>query len=111
LQLGAGPKHAGSSYFVLGSLSGVKPGLKLGALTLPLQPDVYFWFTAAYPNSTLLKNSLGVLDQKGEATCTFTALQGLPTALVGSRADHAWLLFKNGRFTKTSHWVPLLFEK
>jgi hypothetical protein len=111
LKLDAGPKHAGSAYFVLGSLSGVKPGLKLGGMTLPLQPDLWFWLTAGYPNSAMFKASVGVLDSKGQATCTFTALKGLPTALIGARADHAYVLFKNGRFTKTSHWVPLLFEK
>jgi len=30
---------------------------------------------------------------------------------VGLRADHAYLLFSKGRFTKTSNWTPLLFEK
>ena len=111
LQLDAGPKHAGSSYFVLGSLSGIKPGLKLGGLTLPLQPDLYFWLTASSPNSAMFQGSLGVLDSLGRATCTITALKGLPAAWVGARADHAYILFKNGRFTKTSHWTPLLFEK
>jgi len=111
LQLDAGPKHAGSSYFVLGSLSGIKPGLKLGGLTLPLQPDLYFLLAASSPNSAMFQGSLGVLDSKGRATCTITALKGLPAAWVGARADHAYILFKNGRFTKTSHWTPLLFEK
>ena len=111
LQLDAGPKHAGSSYFVLGSLGGIKPGLKLGGLTLPLQPDLYFWLTASSPNSAMFQGSLGVLDNHGQATCTITAIPALPTAMIGTRADHAYLLFKNGRFTKTSRWAPLLFEK
>ena len=111
LHLDAGARHAGSGYFVLGSLSGIKPGLKLGGLTLPLQPDVYFWLMASYPNSAMFRGSLGVLDNKGQATCTITALKGLPKALVGARADHAYFLFKNGRFTKTSNWTPLLFVK
>jgi len=111
LQLDAGPKHAGSGYFVLGSLSGIKPGLTLGGLTLPLQPDLYFLLAASSPNSAMFQGSLGVLDSLGRATCTITALKGLPAAWVGARADHAYILFKNGRFTKTSHWTPLLFEK
>jgi len=111
LQLDAGAKQAGRTYFLLGSMSGIKPGLPLGGLTLPLQVDGYFWLTATVPNSSFLRSSLGVLDSKGQAKATFTAVTGMPKALIGARADHAYVVFDKTGFRMTSDWVPLLFEK
>ncbi len=111
LQLDAGAKHAGRTYFVLGSMSGIQPGLKLGSVILPLQVDAYFWLTASVPNSGFLQGSLGVLDKKGQSRSTFTAVAGMPKSLIGARADHAYVVFGKGGFAMTSNWVPLLFEK
>ncbi len=111
LSLNAGIANAGNAYLVLGSLSGIKPGLRVGNLTLPLQPDPYFFFSASAANSAVLPGSLGILDAKGQGSCRFQAVPGLPKVLAGLRADHAFLVFGKHGFTMTSNWVPLLFEK
>ncbi len=111
LSLDAGLANAGNAYLVLGTLSGVRPGLRVGKYTLPLQPDPYFFFSASAANSGLLPGSLGILDAKGQGSCRFQALPGLPRLLAGLRADHAFLVFGKQGFTLASNWVPLLFEK
>ena len=110
LQLDAGKTHAGRPFLLLGSLSGTKPGLRIGPVTLPLNPDGYFWLTASFPNSPILPQSLGILDAAGTSTSRFQAVPQLSPALAGTRLDHAYLVLgANELFA--SNVVPLLFAK
>ena len=105
--LDAGTTHKGKFYIVLGTMSGTVPGLKHGSLELLLFPDDYFMFTFLSPN-TLIANSLGTLDLSGQATATVQVPKGLPTALIGLRFYHAYIVFKTS-IDYASTPVPLTF--
>ncbi len=111
LSLDAGTQQAGRFYLLLGSFAGIKPGLKLGSLTLPLNLDPYMRLTALFPNAPFLPGSLGRLDAQGRAKAAFQVLAGMPPSLVGRRADHAYLVFDLKGPSFASNWVPLLFER
>jgi len=90
LALEAGSRHGRKPYRLAGSLTGMQPGLPLGALILPLNPDPYLFFTALHPNTFPLSASAGVLDGRGLATARFTVPPGMPPSLVGLRLHHAF---------------------
>ena len=107
--LDAGSAHKDKSYFVVGSIDTGKPrGMSLGNVTLLLNQDGYFWFTALFPN-TLILNSLGTLDSSGKATATVQVPPGL-TALIGTRFYHAYIVFK-AQIDYASTPVSLTFMK
>lgn len=99
ISLDAEPRNASNVYLMLGSASGVTPGLKLGSVTLPLVVDSYFDFTATSPNS-LIRTSLGLLDAQGRANASFDLPTGLPISFAGTVLHHAFVVMK----------VPLSFE-
>jgi hypothetical protein len=110
-ELDAGPAHANAPYLLLGSLSGISPGLPLGRCTLPLNPDPYLLFSITAPNTTLLPGGLGVLDAQGKASARFVAIPGLPPSFAGTRIDHAFVTFDSQGPGFCSNWIPLLLAK
>ena len=107
LTLEGGAANAGSTYVVLGSASGVSPGLAVGGVTLPLNWDGYLAHTLAYPNTAPLSASLGVLDGSGRAQAAFSLPAGSPGVLAGLGLQHAYLLGNAARITFASNPVPL----
>jgi hypothetical protein len=110
-ELDAGPAHANAPYLLLGSLSGISPGLPLGRCTLPLNPDPYLLFSITAPNTALLPGGLGVLDAQGKASARFVAIPGLPPSFAGTRIDHAFVTFDSQGPAFCSNWIPLVFAK
>jgi hypothetical protein len=110
-ELDAGPAHANAPYLLLGSLSGISPGLPLGRCTLPLNPDPYLLFSITAPNTTLLPGGLGILDAQGKASARFVAIPGLPPSFAGTRIDHAFVTFDSQGLGFCSNWIPLLLAK
>jgi len=109
LNLDAGTKHAGKSYQVSGCMDGAIPrGILLGSTVLLLNPDHYFWFNLVFPNA-FIKNSLGTLDTSGKATATIH-VPALPTALIGTRFYHAYVVFQSS-IDYASTPVPLELVK
>jgi hypothetical protein len=90
--LDAGAAHAGRGYWVLGSLTGTNPGVPIGTVVLPLNPDVYFFHTINHPNQPPLINSLGFLNGVGHANGAFAIPAGTNPVLVGLTVNHAYLL-------------------
>lgn len=109
--LEAGAAHAGKPYLLLGSLTGTSPGIRLGAVTLPLQPDAYLDLTLSFPNSPLLSQSLGTLDANGRATARFTAIPQIPVSLVGRSFYHAYLTIGNPPFDFASNAVSVTLTR
>lgn len=93
MSLTAGPTQAAAPYLVLGSVSGTSPGLMVGSVPLPLNPDAYFSLLATNPNSVILPDSLGTLDANGNALVHLVLPAGLPPALAGLTLWHASLVF------------------
>ena len=90
-ELDAGPDFAGQTYLLLGSLSGVAPGVTAGGLSLPLVGDAYFRLSLTAPNAAPLSQSLGQLDGAGRAQAGF-ALTGGPASLAGATLRHAFVV-------------------
>ena len=93
LCLDAGLAHAGRRYVMLGTTAGTTPGLPLGDVLLPLNPDSgYFLYTATSPGSPPLLGSVGTLDAAGRAAATFTLPPGLSTSAAGITLHHAYVV-------------------
>ncbi|MBK6938829.1 MAG: FG-GAP repeat protein [Planctomycetes bacterium] len=95
LFLDMGTAYAGSTYFVLGSVTGTNPGVPLGAYHLPLNIDAYTLYTTSGFGGGPLIPRVGVLDAAGRASLAFvlppsSALAGLP--LDGVFVHHAAVL-------------------
>lgn len=110
-ELDAGPAHANEPYLLLGSLSGIAPGVPLGRCTLPLNPDPYLLFSITAPNTALLPGGLGFLDAQGRASARFVAIPGLPASLARTRIDHAFVSFDASGPGFCSNWIPLVLAK
>jgi hypothetical protein len=91
LELDAGPAFAGRPYAVLGSFSGTAPGIPIGALHVPLNPDRYFGLLRLTPGQAPLSAARGVLDPQGKATVLFQAGQ-LSSAALGLSFHHAYIV-------------------
>lgn len=89
LTLDAGSEGAGEYYVVLGSFSGVSPGLSINGQSLPLNLDAYFLLTLQ--GSGPIDPGLGFLDAEGQAAAALTVPGGLiaPTA-AGQVVQHAF---------------------
>jgi hypothetical protein len=107
LHVNAGKQHAGRSYWLFGSATGTLPGVNLGNLHVPLNPDVYTNFTIGNANSTILKSTRGTLDANGRAAASFNVPSGLP-AMAGFTLHHAYVVHdSSGRLFMASNAVPL----
>ena len=110
LALGSCEQHAGWLYVVVGSLSGTAPGLALGAVTLPLNPDPYLLYTATHAGAAPLAGGLGTLDAGAAAHASFVLPAGAFPGLAGLAAHHAYVVISpGGAVMFASVAAPLLF--
>ena len=109
LELLAGPTHAGEHYLVLGSASGVAPGLDLGAAgVLPLAADAYFWSFFVDQGATPVQGAFGLLDAQGLGEAQVVVPPGSAPSLAGRSVHHAFLSLELGSPTLASN--PVLLE-
>jgi hypothetical protein len=92
LTLNAGPGSAGRWYLILGSTSGISPGLDLGSILVPLNYDAFTAAELSLVNTPMFANFLGVLDGQGGATATFDVSQPIGGAHVGRQVYFAAVL-------------------
>ncbi len=107
-----GVTNAGAEYWVLGSYTGITPGIFLG-VPVPLNWDLYFRMTITNANVPPFSNSRGVLDANGSATFSITAPGGLDPSLVGLELHHAALTFDSATgtyFTGASNPTSIVFK-
>ncbi|TAJ24905.1 MAG: hypothetical protein EPO68_00690 [Planctomycetota bacterium] len=90
--LAPGAAHALDFALLLGTASGTAPGLAIGSLLLPLNPDAYFQFALANPNSGVLPDSLGQLSTIAHRSARFVLPPASDPALVGLVAHHAYVV-------------------
>ncbi len=107
LRLDVGPDHAGRPYFVLGSASGIDPGVSALGQFLPLNPDAWLFYTASHPNQGPLSNTFGTLDANGRAQAAIAVMPLAAPALIGLTLDHAFLVLDGAAAAAASHAVPL----
>lgn len=108
LSIDAGVANARRLYVVLGSITGTKPGIKIGSLLLPLNQDPYLTFTMTAPNNVPLLSGVSFLDAQGRGKATFHIPPGTPAKFNGLGFDHAFLVldFVKGTVTFASNAVP-----
>jgi hypothetical protein len=93
LEVRAGEEHAGALYLVLGTASGSGPGVEVGGVQVPLNPDGYTTFTLTTPNRPPLVASLGLLGAGGSVSPSWSVPAGaLPPSLAGATLHHACLV-------------------
>ena len=91
--LDAGAEHAGSLYWILGSVTGTSPGIPLDGELLPLVPDGYFGLTLSVPGAGIFDGALAFLDGDGEAAAAIQLVPGaLTPGLAGTVLHHAYLV-------------------
>ncbi|MCZ6596996.1 MAG: hypothetical protein O7B99_05105, partial [Planctomycetota bacterium] len=90
LSLHPGVGYANFPYVLLGSLSGTRPGYTAFGVTIPLNPDPYFFLTLQDPGQTPLVGSVGTLDDQGEATVFFLVPGNSNPGFVGLTVNHAF---------------------
>jgi hypothetical protein len=92
--LAAGAAHQGRLYWIFGSVTGVFPGVQLGPVTVPLQPDLYTNLTLALANTGPFTGYRGVLGQNGVAKAALKLPTGYndPNA-IGVSIYHAYVVY------------------
>ena len=111
LTLDADSQSALRGYWVVGSVTGTKPGVLLGSIVVPLRYDFYTDFTVAVPNSSFLRTSRGTLDAKGRGKATLTVPKGLGPAAIGVTIYHAFITFTGTTIHMASNPVSLKLVK
>lgn len=79
--------NPGGGFHLFGSASGTSPGTPWGTLTLPLNRDRLFDFTALAPDGAGLVNTMGVLDGAGESSAWISFRSGALQNYVGGHFD------------------------
>ena len=93
LLLDAGSGNALAPYVVAASGSGTNPGVPLGAVVLPLNPDPWFTGSLLLANSAVFANTFGTLDIAGRAQAQFIVPGGNVFApAIGTDLDFAFAL-------------------
>ncbi len=82
--LDRGAADSGASYRLLASLSGTQPGAVLGGVSVPLNRDRLFEFTASWPGGSPFTGNAGVLDQDGRGEAVLGLDPGALVPFVGS---------------------------
>jgi hypothetical protein len=99
--------HWGKLYVLLGTVSGTRPGIRLGNLVLPLNHDPWFDLLAMNPN-TLVAGSFGTVAAV-MPDARLSLLPGAANALAGQTLFHAFVVIDPLRlsFDFVSNAVPL----
>jgi hypothetical protein len=106
-----GSANAGRNYWVFGSITGTSPGVTLGGVTIPLNPDPYTDLTILLANTGPLVKTRGVLDAQGTATAQITGGPVGASAL-GVVLYHAALVYDgSGNYYLGTNPTTLLFEQ
>ena len=91
---------------IAGSLSGVTPGVSLGNVTVPLNPDFATDAMLGLINGPALIGFLGVLDAQGRAQATFVPDALFSPVFAGQTVAFAGLL----PFDAATNAVPVVFQ-
>jgi len=93
--LTAGIANANRNYFLLGSVTGTKPGFPLpgGLVILPLNWDIFTGLVFKLANTPPLANFYGTLYISGNGTGQLNTFGPLPPTSVGIKMYFAYLLY------------------
>jgi hypothetical protein len=106
LTLDAGPAHLFHNYWIFGSVTGVKPGITLNGVHIPLNYDPYTELAMGMP-APFFVGFRGTLDVSGKATALFNIPAGLPNSVPAMTLFHAYILYGPQGITFASNSAPL----
>jgi hypothetical protein len=112
LTLDAGAEHGGRLYWLFGSVTGTMPGVDLasaiGAVHVPLNPDIWTDYTIALANTAILAGTKGSLDPSGGAQALLNIPKVTNPSAIGLVFYHACLVYDvNDGFHMASNAVTL----
>jgi len=93
--LDAGPAHAARGYWLLGSVSGTRPGLAIpgSKAVLPLNWDPFTDVLVRLTNTSYCDRFLGALDAQGRGLAILRHRGAMPPSMAGAALDFAYVLF------------------
>jgi len=110
LELIAGTEFAGMDYLLLGTSSGAVPGVDIGGINIPLNPDPLTQLARQQPNSAIFEDSSGTLDSLGRASAAFNLPAGSPLS-AGDMTHFAYIIFDSGAPIFASNAVLVTIEE
>lgn len=84
------PSQKNKPYLIIGSLSGTKPGFKLGSLQVPINLDSFTTLVLGLTTSPAFPGFFGTLDADGNALASMN-LPPLPASLIGKTMHFAFV--------------------
>jgi hypothetical protein len=106
LALQPGPNHAGRSYWIFGSITGIKPGVRVLGLDIPLNPDLYTDILIGGPGAPFFFGFQGQLDGNGRASASIVVPAGVPSLTL----QHAFVVYDTSGFHLASNPVSLRLQ-
>jgi hypothetical protein len=103
LHLQPGAQHAGRSYWLLGSISGGKPGFDILGLHFPLNFDQYTVLTSTPLGAPYFIGFQGKLSSAGRATASIAVPSGFPPLTF----RHAFVVYDASGIYAVSNASPL----
>lgn len=106
----AGPSYAGFRYVIVGSASGVFPGMVQDQVIVPLNQDSYSAILVEGPDEDVYKHFRGRLDGAGRAKASVILPKGRAAEFVGTVYHHAAVLIdpSASRIVASTNPVELL---
>ena len=89
--LTGGAAAAGKTYAILGTASGTIPGFDVGAVHVPINPDLFTVLTFAWSHTPIFVGGIGMFDPSGNASATFDPKKHMMTPWIGSDLSFAWV--------------------
>jgi len=86
--------QGGRTYTILGSVSGVSPGIAVGGIVIPINYDLVTSLFISIMNTPMLNNFSINLDGNGKSMATFDTLSSIDPGLVGLKIYFAYVLMK-----------------
>ena len=109
LRLAAGEPGGSRHYLVAGSF-GTKPGIQVGGIRVPLNPDPWFTLSIQLANTGVFAATRGRLDGDGRGLAFLVIPQNTTADAIGLTLFHAFVAFDDqGTFHYASEAAPLSF--
>jgi hypothetical protein len=109
-RISVGPQYAGHYYVVFGTLSGFSPGITLGPVHIPLNPDGFTLANGAAMNAVPFINFFGVLDAQGQGTASWTAMPQTPAVFDTLPMHYAAVIVQQNPLLIVSATNPVAFN-
>src|SRR5690606_38543417 len=90
------------------AFNGTSPGVTLGSVNIPLNPDPWTQVTIDFVNTAALFQTRGTLDGLGQAQASLNSLGPIPAPL-GVTLQHCYLVYQSGtpdHYFMASNLVP-----